>query len=204
MKKIGLTGNIGTGKTTVAWMFSELGVPLINADEIAHEALKPHSKTWAQLFDRYGKKILLRQGVVDRKVLAQIIFGNEAERKFVESLIHPKVQEEISKKLAEAKHKNTPMIIVEIPLLFETKWDKEMDSIIVVRCDIEQQIARCQEKFGLSREEVLLRIKAQLPIEKKIAKADYVIDNAGSKSETMIQVRRVYTSLEKGELHTKK
>lgn len=201
MKKIGLTGNIGTGKTTVAWMFEELGAPLINTDKIAHELIEPQTAVWKSLFDRYGKQILLQDGVINRKVLANIIFSKEAERKFVESLIHPRVHEELSKRLTAAKRNGTALIIVEVPLLFETKWNKEMDAIIVVRCDLEQQIVRCQEKFGLTREEVLQRIKAQKPLDEKIAKADFVIDNAGSRSETFVQVRRIFQTLQKGQLH---
>lgn len=199
MKKVGLTGNIGTGKTTVAWMFEEQGAKLLNADTIAHETISPQTSVWKQLFDRYGKKIMLQGGVIDRKSLAQIIFSNDTERKFVEAIIHPKVHEELTKRIADLKRNGTQLLIVEVPLLFETKWDKEMDSIIVVSCDLEQQIKRCQDKFGITREEVLLRIKAQRPIEEKISKADYVVDNSGSMNETLIQVRRIYSSLMKGE-----
>ena len=204
MKKIGLTGNIGTGKTTVAWMFEEQGAKLLNADTIAHETIEPQTSVWKQLFDRYGKKIMMHEGVVNRKALAGIIFGNDTERKFVESIIHPKVHEELTKKIADLKRNGTPLIIVEVPLLFETRWDKEMDSIIVVSCDLELQIKRCMEKFGLRRDEVLLRIKAQRPIEEKIAKADFVIDNSGTKDDTQLQVRRVFSSIMKGEFHPKK
>jgi dephospho-CoA kinase len=204
MKNVGLTGNIGTGKTTVAWMFEEQGAKLLNADAIAHEAIAPHTAVWKQLFDRYGKKIMIEGGVIERKTLARIIFSDENERKFVESVIHPKVHEELTKRIADSKRNGTQLLIVEVPLLFETRWDKEMDSIIVVSCDLELQVKRCQEKFGLTREEVLQRIKAQRPIEQKIAKADYVVDNSGSMNETFIQVRRIYSSLMKGEFHPKR
>lgn len=204
MKKVGLTGNIGTGKTTVAWMFEEQGAKLLNADTIAHETIAPQSAVWKQLFDRYGKKIMLDGGVVNRKALAQIIFSDDNERKFVESIIHPKVHDELTKRIADLKRNGTQLLIVEVPLLFETKWNKEMDSIIVVSCDLEQQIKRCQDKFGMTREDVLLRIKAQRPIEEKTAKADYIVDNSGSMNETFIQVRRIYSSLMKGELRPKR
>lgn len=204
MKKIGLTGNIGTGKTTVAWMFEEQGAKLLNADAIAHETIEPQTSVWKLLFDRYGKKIMMHEGVVNRKALANIIFGDDTERKFVESIIHPKVHEELTKRIADLKRNGTGLIIVEVPLLFETRWDKEMDSIIVVSCDLELQIRRCMEKFGLTRDEVLMRIKAQRPIEEKIAKADFVIDNSGTMDETELQVRRVFGSIMKGLLHPKK
>lgn len=204
MKKIGLTGNIGTGKTTVAWMFEEQGAKLLNADTIAHETLAPQSSVWKQLFDRYGKKVMMHAGVVDRKALAKIIFGDDTERKFVESIIHPKVHEELTKRIADLKRNGTPLIMVEVPLLFETRWDKEMDSIIVVSCELELQIKRCMEKFGLTRDEVLSRIRAQRPIEEKIARADYVIDNSGTKDETQLQVRRIYSAIMKGELRPAK
>jgi len=203
MKKIGLTGNIGTGKTTVAWMFEEQGVKLLNADEISHETIEPRTAAWKQLYERYGKRIVLSDGVIDRRALAGIIFSDDLERRFVESVIHPRVHEELTKRLADSKRNGTPLILVEVPLLFETRWDKEMDSIIVVSCELEKQIGRCQEKFGWTREEVLKRIKAQRPIEEKIAKADFVIDNGGSKEATLKQVRRIYSSLMKGELHPK-
>jgi len=202
MKKVGLTGNIGTGKTTVAWMFEEQGAKLLNADSIAHETIAPQTAVWKQLFDRYGKKVMMQDQIINRKALAQIIFSDDTERKFVESIIHPKVHDELTKRIADLKRNGTQLLIVEVPLLFETRWDKEMDSIIVVSCDLEQQIKRCQDKFGLTREDVLLRVKAQRSIEEKISKADYVVDNSGSMNETLIQVRRIYSSLMKGELRT--
>ncbi len=204
MKKIGLTGGIATGKSTVAWMFGEMGIPIINADEIAHEVIAPHTSTWKQLFERYGKKILQKDDVINREVLADIIFHDQKERKFVESVIHPQVKEELVKRTAKAQKNNPPYLIIEIPLLFESKMQKDMDSVIVVRCDMEQQIKRCQKKFDLTRDEAINRIKTQIALSQKVEKADYVIDSAGSKSETKIQVRRIYTTLEKGELHPKK
>jgi dephospho-CoA kinase len=92
---------------------------------------------------------------------------------------------------------------VEIPLLFETGWERDFDTVVVVRCDPEQQIVRSMEKFGLSREDVEARLKVQRPIETKVSKADFVIDNAGSKTETLVQVQRLFKLFEKGEFKPK-
>ena len=197
MKKIGLTGGIATGKSTVSWMFQDLGAEIISADQIAHEVIKPHSSAWKELYDRYGSKILLEDGVIDREELAAIIFHDEHERKFVEAVIHPRVQEEMAHLVAQAKRKNQNLVLLEIPLLFESKMDEEMDAIIVVRCDKQQQLARCQDKFGIDQKEAKLRIQTQKPLNSKIDKADFVIDTAGSKSETFVQVRRIYSTLNK-------
>lgn len=199
MKKIALTGGIGTGKSTVMWMFQDMGVKIISADEIAHGLLEPKTSVWKALFERYGDRIMQKGGIVDHTALADIIFTDNAERKFVESVVHPRVQEAILKNITSAEKSDAPYVMVEIPLLFETGWESEFDTIVVVRCDHEQQIVRCMEKFKLTREEAESRIRIQRPLEDKVAKADFVIDNAGSKTETLVQTQRLYKLFEKGE-----
>jgi len=198
MKKVALTGGMGTGKSTVMWMFQEMGAEIINADEIAHKLLEPKTHAWKMLFERYGDHIMQKGGIIDRRALAATIFSDDEERKFVESVIHPRVHEEISHKLVELEKKEVPYVIVEIPLLFETGWEKEFDTVVVIRCDHEQQIARCMEKFGLTREDVEARLQVQRPLETKESKADFVIDNAGSKTETLVQTQRLHKLFEKG------
>lgn len=199
-KVFALTGNIATGKSTVAWMFEDMGVPVIDADEIAHEALKPHSSAWTALFERYGKKVLLKDNVIDRTRLADIIFSDQRERKYVESLIHPYVRNEIEMKVARLAKENHPFVIVEVPLLFEAGWEKEFDSIIVVRCNAEHEVKRCQEKFGVSRADAMKRMGAQYPLPRKIASADAVIDNDGPIEETKVQVKRLYQEMVRGKI----
>jgi dephospho-CoA kinase len=199
MKKIGLTGGMGTGKSTATWMFQEMGAPIINADAIAHRLMEPKTLVWKQLFERYGDRIMQKGGEIDRAALADIVFGDQVERKYVERVVHPRVHEEIVRITTELERKKTPYVIVEIPLLFETGWEKEFDVVVVVRCDYEQQVFRCMEKFRLSREEAESRIAIQRPLATKVAKADFVIDNAGSKTETLVQTQRLYRMFEKGE-----
>jgi len=203
MKKIGLTGGIATGKTTVMWMFQEMGATVINADEIAHKLLEPETVVWKLLFERYGASIMQKGHVIDRAALANIIFSDENERKYVEHAIHPRVHEEIDYLVATAAKGGNTYVIVEVPLLFEVRWDKECDVIIVVHCDPEQQIARCMQKFNLTRDEAISRIKIQRPLDAKIAKATFVIDNAGSKAETLVQTQRLFRMFEKGEFSPK-
>jgi len=198
VKKIGLTGNIGTGKSTVAWMFGELGVPILDADEIAHEALAPHSSIWKIIYERYGDQILDRDGVADRTTIARIVFQDPVERKFIESHIHPFVKREMELRFAKLDREGHPFAIAEVPLLFEAGWKSEFEAIIVVRCTEDNEIARCKEKFGMDREEVLLRLGAQYSLERKIGEADFVIDNDGPLEETEVQVKRLHKEMVKG------
>jgi len=198
MLLFGLTGNIGTGKSTVAWMFEELGVPVIYADKIAHETLSPHTAIWENVFKRYGKNILLEDGIIDRGELAKIIFKDPAERKFLESLIHPYVRSEIAHNVAKIAKGGYPFAIVEIPLLFEVGWEREFDAIIAVTCSEQMEIERCRKKFSLTHEEVVQRISAQHPQNQKLKSADAVIENDGSIEETKVQVERLYHHMVSG------
>ncbi len=198
MKKFGLTGNIGTGKSTVSWMFGELGVPVLDADEIAHEALQPQSAVWKAVYERYGKAILLEDGTANREAIARIVFQDADERRFLESQIHPYVKREIETRMADLGRDGHPFAIAEIPLLYEAHWEDMFDAIIVVRCNEEQEIERCQQKFGMTREEVLMRLGAQYPLERKVNRADIVIDNAGLLEETQVQVSRLHKDMVQG------
>lgn len=197
-KVFGLTGNIGTGKSTVAWMFGELGVPVLDSDEIAHEAIAPRGAAWKEIYERYGRAVLASGDAIDRKTLARIVFEDAEERKFLESVVHPHVKGGIGREVARLSKEGHPFVVVEVPLLFEVGWEKEFDAVIVVSCDEESEIRRCREKFGFDREEVLLRLAAQFPLKRKVKAADAVIDNDGPLEETKVQVHRLYQEMVKG------
>jgi len=197
-KVFGLTGNIATGKSTVAWMFEELGVPIIYADEIAHEAIAPSGTAWQPIFERYGKTILLKDDVIDKNELAKIIFDDANERKFVESLIHPYVRSEIAKRAGRLVKNSHPFVIVEVPLLYEAGWEDDFDAVIVVRCNHDQELKRCKEKFDISLDEAKKRLAAQFPLSRKTDAADFIIDNDSDLEETKVQVRRLHQDMVRG------
>ena len=176
-------------------MFEELGIPTLNADNVAHKVIEPKKPAWKQIYERYGKAIILDDDIIDRKALAQVIFQDPIDRKFLESVIHPHVKEELKHRIGMATKAGHPFFIIEVPLLFEAGWTDLFDAIIVVRCDEEMEIKRCTEKFNISNEEIRLRIAAQLPIEDKINNADAVIDNDGNIEETRVQVTRLHQQM---------
>ncbi|MBI4211113.1 MAG: dephospho-CoA kinase [Deltaproteobacteria bacterium] len=198
-KRIGLTGSFGSGKSTVAWILQELGVSVINTDDLAHDVIAPHTKAWKQIFEHFGEQILLTDGIIDRKQLANIVFNDERERKVLEGIVHPHVKDEVLKCEAELRKKTIPYCLIEVPLLFEAHWQDMVDLIVVVSATHEQIIERVQGKYGLTAEDIELRLNSQWPLQKKIELADVVIDNSGPLEETRVQVERLYRKWERGE-----
>jgi len=169
---IGLTGGVATGKSTVAGIFRGLGVRTIDTDKIAHKLLeKP-----------IVKKIVVRLfGTSDRKKLARIVFNDPKKRRKLEKILHPLIFKGV-KRVAKG------VVIIEVPLLFEAGWDKYFDKTIVVSCSVAVQRKRCPKKF-------LNRIKTQMPLAKKKKRADFVINNSGSKIKTKRQVKRIFDEI---------
>lgn len=194
-KLLALTGSIATGKSSVAWMFKELGAPTMDCDEIAHELMKPKSHAWKAIYERFGKLVISKNDEIDRKVLGDLVFDNPADRKFLENLLHPIIKEEIHQRAAKLSKEGANLIIVEVPLLFEAHWEKEFDAVIVVTCSQENEIKRCMDKFRLAREEVIKRMQTQFPLERKKKSADFLIDNDGTLEETKVLVKRLFKSL---------
>ena len=190
--RVALTGGIATGKSTVASLFSELGVATLDADALSHEAIAPGTKAWKTIRDRYGVKILDKDNAIDRKVLGSIVFADAREREFLQALIHPVVKGMVAKQIDLLEKQQHPMVIVEVPLLYEVGWEDEFDIVVVVSCDEELQIARCMEKFGIVREKAVERIAAQMPLAKKIGAADVVITSSDAIEKTREQVKNLH------------
>ncbi len=192
MKIIGITGGVATGKTTVAkFLSSLLGAEIIGADEIVHELLTPGEEVWQKVLQFFGKDIFKNDSSIERKKLGESVFSNTSKRRKLESIIHPAVKKVIKEKLKQFKKNGKKWVVMDIPLLFEAKMERMMDSIIVVIRNESAQLDTLQKEKGLSLKEARERIKSQLPLSEKVKRAHFVVDNNGALPDTEKQVREI-------------
>lgn len=183
---IGLTGGIGTGKSTVSNYLNQVyQVPVLDADDYAREAVCEHSPIFSLIQQRYGDKILQTDGALDRSRLGAIIFNDPAEKQWLEQQIHPYVRQRIETELSQL---TATVVLVVIPLLFEAKMTDLVTEIWVVACSPQQQLQRVMQRDGLSEKEARSRIKSQIPLSEKIARADLVLNNETTLSELQQQL----------------
>ena len=196
MLRIGLTGGLASGKSTVAAMFRELGAFHVDADVIVHELLAPGGAAEAEVVSRFGRGIVGAGGVIDRKALAAIVFSDPHALAELNAIVHPKVRTEIFRRIEaeQARGKSAPLAIVDAALLVESGIHRDLDSLVVVTCSEATQVARAVGR-GLTEDEARDRIAAQAPLADKVAAANFVIDNDGSEDETKRQVRAVWDTL---------
>jgi dephospho-CoA kinase len=194
MKRVALTGGIATGKSHVRAEFERLGLPTIDADKLARNAVADGSPGLEAVIKRFGRGVLDDTGALDRRKLGSIVFQDPVARRHLEDIIHPAVRNAIDSWF-ESLRDSTPVAIADIPLLFETGRQGEFDVVIVTACDPLTQIARVMARDNVSEAEARARVAAQLPIEEKVRRADHVINTDGSFEETNQQVRGVYDVL---------
>ncbi len=195
---LAVTGGIATGKSTVTRMLKELGAPVIDFDLIAREVVEPEKPAWQDIVAYFGQQVLLSDKQLDRKKISDIVFRDLEKRKKLEGFTHPRIQMEFIRQLNEIVEKNPQAIVqVDVPLLIELNMQYMFHKTLVVYTSGEKQIERLMEREGISREEAVTRLKAQLPIEEKVGYADFVIDNNGSLEETRKQVQDLWQALTK-------
>lgn len=183
---IGLTGGIGTGKTTVSnYLADTYGLPILDADIYAREAVQPGSLVLDKIFKRYGSSVQLADGTLNRKRLGEIVFNDQNQRQWLEQQIHPYVRDRFQSQLATLTN---PIVVLVVPLLFETGMTDLVNQIWVVSCSREQQLRRIMERDTLSQEQALSRLNSQLPIQEKVARADVVLDNSSTRDNLLKQV----------------
>jgi len=194
----GLTGTMGSGKSTTAGMLKDLGAFIIDADAICKDLIHPNRPAWEEIVEIFGKEILQGdQQNIDRGKLAEIVFNDKDKKRQLENILHPKVIAE-EMKLAEQIFREHPkaIVVVEAALLIESGNDQRMDKVIVVACDEEQSIQRAMTRASLSRDEVIARIQNQMPQTEKIKKADYVLRNNNDQEDLKLKVQALYSELE--------
>lgn len=184
---IGLTGGIASGKSTVSRMMRELGLPVIDADQVARKVVEPGQPAWKEIKEQFGEEVLLPDGSLNRKKLAEIIFHDEEKRQLLNRITHPHIRREMDRQTEEAlkKHK---VVVLDIPLLFEGGRADEMDKVLVVYVPEDVQVRRLMERDEISEEYARQKIASQMPLEEKKKRADAYIDNSKSLDETRRQL----------------
>jgi len=185
---LGLTGSFGSGKTTVAGILKSYGVRIIDADKIAHQVIRPGKPAYGKIVYLFGSRVLNEDKSINRHLLAQIVFNQRNLLVKLNSIVHPEVIKIIKGKL---KRVGKGIVVIDAPLLIETGLDKLVHKLIVVKISKTEQLARLEQKLGLVKRDIQLRINCQLPLEDKVRMADFVIDNNGIIKETAKQVKGV-------------
>ena len=188
MRLIGLTGGIASGKSTVSALLREQGAFIIDTDEIAHQVVEPGQSAYLDIIAAFGDEIVATDGTIDRLKLGKIVFQNTKFRVLLEEITHPPIEEQVNQLIQLARSKSCSVVILDIPLLFESGWDKRVDEVWVVAVDEITQLQRLIKRNNFSEQEAVARIKAQLPLAEKIRRADQVIDNSGDLAQLQAKI----------------
>lgn len=196
MIKLGLTGGIATGKSTVSGILRELGAVVLDADALVHELLEPEMSLWHLYCSHFGKDVLLPSGQLDRRRLGEIIFQDSRELAWIKQEVHPLIKAEILKRVAVFEQKQLSVLVLDIPLLYESGFAKITDIVWVVYAEREVQLQRLQKRNNFSQEEAKRRINSQIDLQQKCQLADKVIDNNGTLAETRRQTAFLWRELQ--------
>ncbi|MBY7143839.1 dephospho-CoA kinase [Virgibacillus sp. NKC19-3] len=188
---IGLTGSIASGKSTVSLMFDDLNIPVIDADKISREVVKPGEKAYDNIIHAFGEDILREDNTLDREKLGSIVFADEERRKTLNRIVHPAVREKMLEQRDAYVQAEEPLVVLDIPLLFESKLTHFVDKVVVVYVEEKVQLQRLINRDGYTEEEAYQRIRAQIPIKEKAEKADAIINNNGDKYESYQQLEQL-------------
>ena len=191
MKLIGLTGGVGSGKSTVAGMFAELGATVVDADEATHVVYAPGTDGFDAIVDAFGPEYV-RNGQIDRQRLGDLVFKDEAARLRLNEIVHPRVRDWMTARTAEAVDRGAEIVVQDVPLLFENRLQGLFSSTVLVYARPQTQVERLVEQRGLARDRARSILAAQMPIDEKRPLATFVIDNDGSLEETRRQVEEVW------------
>jgi dephospho-CoA kinase len=195
VKLIGLTGGIASGKSTVAAILRRLGAAVVNADELSREVVQPGTPGWKEIVATFGAEALQPDRTLDRQKLRQIVFNDPGARKKLEAIIHPRVRALAQQRIQEHAAAGAEIVVYEVPLLFEGNLQDSLRPVVLVAADISTQKGRLKERDQLAEAEAEKHIAAQMSLDEKRRRADYVIENDGSLDDLERQVRGVLTKI---------
>ncbi len=196
MLRIGITGGIASGKSTVTGMLHDLGAVVLDADQAARAVVEPGQPAWEKIKEVFGPDYLKDDGTVDRSKLGSLVFGDEGARAQLENIVHPAVYNLLEDQAQKAQAMGQQIVFFDIPLLFETGYDSMLDRTVTVFVDEKTQLERLMRRDNLPLADAMARIDSQMSLAKKAELADYVINNAGSLSETKGQVNQLWQTLQ--------
>ncbi len=193
--KVAVTGGAGSGKTLVCNRLKELGIKVISSDSLAREAVAPGSTAHEKIFNYFGERILLSDGMLNRQMLRRIIINDGAARISLERFIHPEISKLMQQKMAQAELEGDRVVVIEAPLLFELGMEEQFDLVVVVSADRKLRVKRLVDRDNVSRDEAEKLINVQMPEKKKVERAEFVLSNDGSKEQLIRSVDRLYEKL---------
>ena len=191
MFKLGLTGGIATGKTTISNYLKSIDIPVLDADEYARKVVEPGTPGLAEITNTFGEQVLRADGSLNRKLLGQIVFNDSSSRQTLNDITHPRIQQMMADELHRLAEQQIPLVILDIPLLLENQNVAGADAVMVVTIPESLQLTRLMQRNNLTEKEAQSRISAKMPLVEKEKLADFVIDNSGTISSTQKQVEKV-------------
>ncbi len=194
-KVIGLTGGIGSGKSTVSQCLAELGAVILDADKVGHEAFKPDTEAWRDVVATFGKDILTPTGEVDRKKLGEIVFGRPETLSRLNQIMHPRMYDMMKAQIEEYRRQRVDVVVLEAAILLEANWTSLVDEVWVTVAPEAMVLERLKKQRGLEEEQTLARIRTQLSSEERVKHANVVINNDGDLDEVKAKVEELWERL---------
>jgi len=195
MKVIGLTGGIGSGKSTVSQFLAELGAVIIDADKVGHEAFKPDTELWREVVAAFGRQILTPSDSIDREKLGEMVFGNPESLSQLNQIMHPRMYDMVKAQIEEYRRQGVDVVVLEAPLLIEAGWTSLVDEVWVTVVPESTVLKRLEERVGLSQQQSLARIHSQLSSQERVKHADVVINNDSGLDDLRTKVKELWQGL---------
>ena len=195
MRVIGLTGGIGSGKSTVSRFLQGMGAVVLDADKVGHEAYQPNTETWREVVSAFGKQIVTSDGEIDRKKLGGIVFSNPELLTRLNQIMHPRMFDMMKDRIEEYRQRGVKIVVLEAAILLEAGWTPLVDEVWVTVASVSEVVNRAIERTGLPEEQIRARIRSQLSTEERKKQADVVISNDGSLDELKVKVEELWQGL---------